>query len=163
MGLNDTVADENAKIIEHRSRWYSLDGDGTFPNSEYADLSYKWAGGGLLSTPSDLVRFGSALLQPGFLKASSLQLLFTSQHSKAGTETHYGIGWMTYEKGRFGPERTYAHSGGSVGGTSWLIIYPDQNVVAAITVNTRSLGPSRADIRKIAEPFLNLKESSTVK
>jgi hypothetical protein len=41
------------------------------------------------------VRFGSSLMQPGFLKASSLKLLFTSQNTVTNQPTQYGLGWMT--------------------------------------------------------------------
>lgn len=56
------------------------------------DNSYKWAGGGFLSSAEDLVRFGSALLGPGFLQQVSLDLLFTSQRTKDGQPTGYGVG-----------------------------------------------------------------------
>jgi serine beta-lactamase-like protein LACTB, mitochondrial len=68
LGMPGTVADENKKIIPNRARWYTLTSDGSYRNSTYADLSYKWAGGGFLSTVEYIVRFGSALLKPGFLK-----------------------------------------------------------------------------------------------
>jgi serine beta-lactamase-like protein LACTB len=50
LGMLDTVADENEKIIKFRARWYQINADGSYRNSPYADLSYKWAGGGFLST-----------------------------------------------------------------------------------------------------------------
>ena len=48
------------------------------------DNSYKWAGGGYLSTAEDLVRFGSDILQPGILKEQSLRTLFTRQKTNNG-------------------------------------------------------------------------------
>jgi hypothetical protein len=40
--------------------------------SPYIDSSYKWAGGGFLDSAEDLVRFGSAHLQPGCLRRETL-------------------------------------------------------------------------------------------
>src|ERR1700682_1612837 len=93
LGLRSTVADQPAEIIEERARFYSPARGKQPQNAMYVDNSYKWAGGGFLSSAEDLVRFGSALLQPGFLKQESLKQLFTSQKTKAGEETGYGIGW----------------------------------------------------------------------
>jgi serine beta-lactamase-like protein LACTB, mitochondrial len=93
LGLRSTVADQPADIIEQRARFYSsVAKDKKVQNAALVDNSYKWAGGGFLSTSEDLVRFGTALLQPGFLKAESLALLFTPQKTKDGEKTKYGIG-----------------------------------------------------------------------
>lgn len=159
LGLVDTMPDQNTAIIEQRSRFYDLQKNGTDENSPYVDNSYKWAGGGFLSTPEDLARFGSALLHPGFLTENSLRLLFTSQKTNSGKETGYGIGWFV-GKSQSG-QRIYHHSGGSVGGTSQLILYPDSGVVIAVTTNVSEAFNSNmsdapwkiGDVEAIAEPF----------
>jgi serine beta-lactamase-like protein LACTB, mitochondrial len=84
LGMNDTQADEKEKIISHRARWYTVMADGSYTNTPYEDVSYKWAGGGFLSTAEDLVRFGSAMLGPGFLKENTLNLIFTPQRTING-------------------------------------------------------------------------------
>lgn len=150
LGLVDTTADQNRSIIEQRSRFYEREGDGTTDNAPYVDNSYKWAGG-FLSTPEDLVRFGSALLHPGFLPESALRLLFTSQKTISGQETGYGMGWFI-QKSQSGL-RIYQHSGGSVGGTSQLIIYPDTGVVVALTTNLSQGLWKLQDVEAVAEPF----------
>lgn len=151
LGLVDTKPDQNRSIIEQRSRFYAREDDGTTDNAPYVDNSYKWAGGGFLSTPEDLVRFGSALLHPGFLPESSLQLLFTSQKTISGQETGYGMGWFI-GRSKSG-QRIYQHSGGSVGGTSQLIIYPDTGVVVALTTNLSQGLWKIQDVEAVAEPF----------
>ncbi len=96
------------------------------------------------------MRFGSALLHRGFLTETSLKLLFTSQRTNSGQETGYGIGWFIH-KSESG-QCIYEHSGGSVGGTCQLIIYPDSHVVALLT-NLRDAPWKLADVEAIAEPF----------
>jgi serine beta-lactamase-like protein LACTB, mitochondrial len=59
LDMQDTVADESDKIIPSRARWYTIMADGSYRNTPYEDLSYKWAGGGFLSTAEDLARFDS--------------------------------------------------------------------------------------------------------
>jgi serine beta-lactamase-like protein LACTB, mitochondrial len=153
LGLNNTVADQPAEIISQRSRFYVHEKDSPLQNAPYVDNSYKWAGGGFLSTTEDLVHFGSALLQPGFLSKESLALLFTSQKTKAGEETGYGMGFSV-GKSQSG-QRIFHHSGGSVGGTSQLIIYPDEHLVIAMICNYSGAGESWKfeEVQSIAEAF----------
>ena len=87
LGMQATLADESDKIIPNRARWYTIMGDGTYRNTPFEDLSYKWAGGGFLSTAEDLARFGSALLKPGFLKQPTLAMIFSPQETNAGKKT----------------------------------------------------------------------------
>jgi CubicO group peptidase (beta-lactamase class C family) len=151
MGLAHTAADQNTQIVEQRSRFYEKEKEGTLENAPYVDNSYKWAGGGFLSTSEDLVRFGSTLLQPGFLKADSLKLLFASQKTKSGVETGYGMGWGITKSpsGRV----VYEHSGGSIGGTSQVILYPETHLVVALVTNLTSKEWKAAEVEAVAEMF----------
>src|SRR3979409_1344796 len=93
LGLTHTAPDRADSLIRGRTQFYDRGSAGTFHIAPTVDLSYKWAGGGFVSTAEDLVKFGSALLGPGFLKRETLDLLFTSQRTSAGEATGYGIGW----------------------------------------------------------------------
>jgi CubicO group peptidase (beta-lactamase class C family) len=116
-----------------RARFYVLDWIGRPRPAPEVDLSNKWGGGGFLSTAEDLARFGAAHLRPGFLEAGTLELLFTSQGTAADGHTGYGIGWAI---GRDSARRrVFMHSGSAVGGTSALMLYPDQDVVIALLAN----------------------------
>ena len=99
-------------IIANRSRYYEVDEGGVY-NSPWVDNSYKWAGGGFLSTSEDLVRFGNAHLGNDFLQPATIEMLWASQQTDAGEKTGYGIGWFDEmdAEGR----RVVRHSGGSVG------------------------------------------------
>jgi serine beta-lactamase-like protein LACTB, mitochondrial len=153
LGLRSTVADQPGEIIEERARFYSPAKGNQRVNAMYVDNSYKWAGGGFLSSPEDLVRFGSALLHPGFLKAESLKLLFTPQKTRDGAETKYGMGW-SIGKSKSG-QRIYEHSGGSVGGSSELIIYPDNHLVVAFICNISGSddGWKGEEVQSLGEAF----------
>ncbi len=151
LGLAHTTADQNTQIVEQRSRFYELPKDGIAQNAPYVDNSYKWAGGGFLSTAEDLTRFGSAMLQPGILNAQSLQTMLTSQKTRTGEETGYGIGWGI-EKTPSG-KLVYEHSGGAVGGTSQLIVYPDSRTVIAVIANLSGAPWKREEIEAVAEKF----------
>ena len=134
LGLRSIVAEHVDSLIPFRAHYYERDRDGVLRNAPYVDNSYKWAGGGFISNTEDLVRFGSALLQPGFLQARTLTTLFTPMRTAAGEDTQYGIGWRITTDGS--GRREVAHSGGSVGANAFLVLYPDQRVVVAVLSNT---------------------------
>jgi CubicO group peptidase (beta-lactamase class C family) len=133
LDMRDTAADQNRYIVPDRVRPYVVNEGGRFANAPYVDNSYKWAGGGFVSTAEDLVRFGLAHLAPGFLEAETLAMLHTPQKTNAGEVTDYGIGWRvgTDERGR----RRVGHGGGSVGGRTLFWVYPDHGLVIAMVTN----------------------------
>ncbi|PYP69253.1 MAG: hypothetical protein DMD36_10665 [Gemmatimonadetes bacterium] len=133
LGLTHTAPDRVDSLIPNRTRFYERGADSGFVPAPPVDNSYKWAGGGFLSTAEDLVRFGSALLEPGFLKAATLELLFTSQKTTAGEPTGYGVGWFVATDGR--GHRWVSHGGSSVGGTTAFGVDRDSRIVIAITSN----------------------------
>lgn len=132
LGLEKTHAEWNDQIIPFRGRFYTSRND-DIKNAPYVDNSVKWAGGGLLSTADDLVKFGEAFMKPGYLKESTLEEWTRSLTLKDGSSTNYGFGW------RSGNHRDslewFGHSGGAVGGTSWLVVYPEAQVVVAVIAN----------------------------
>ena len=136
LGMTSTAPDKNDSLIPNRTRFYQRDSSGNFVIAPTVDNSYKWGGGGFLSTAEDLVRFGSAHLEPGWLKAGTLELLLTSQHSTSGEATGYGIGWFLGSD-TLG-HRTAFHGGGSVGGTTAFGIDRDSHVVIALVTNLTS-------------------------
>ena len=137
LGMRETFPDHADSSFARRTGFYSLVG-GRWVVSPAVNSSYKWAGGGYVATPSDLVRFGVGLLEPRVLRPESVRELWTSQKSNDGKPTGYGIGFFTGVDGA--GRRIVYHSGGSVGGTTHLLIYPDERVVVAMTGNGDALG-----------------------
>lgn len=149
LGMIHTTADRNEEIIPQRVRYYERTGGertyrirqtswgdgerGILLNAPYSDNSNKFPSGGYLTTPEDLVKFGNAELQPGFLKADTLKQLFTEQHTADGKPTGYGMNWFIDRDAAGYP--IYWHSGSSVGGNSMLILYPNQKLVLAMQTN----------------------------
>lgn len=133
LGMTRTRPDRAGAVDPDRTQFYEEGADGKFVVSPPIDVSYKWAGGGFLSTSEDLARFGSALLQPGFLKQESLALLFTSQKTTDGHRTGYGIGWSV-ETDQAGRARFF-HTGGQQGCSAILFIAPETKVVVAMLTN----------------------------
>src|SRR5260221_2131519 len=135
----DSLIPNRTQFYETRSRWLG----GGFTVAPVVDNSYKWGGGGVLSTADDLVRFGSALLGPGFLKSAALQVLFTPQRTSSGEVTPYGIGWFV-AKDSLGHHYVY-HGGGAVGGTTAFGVHRGPRGVFALVTNLSEppLGPAQ--------------------
>ncbi|WP_444943906.1 serine hydrolase domain-containing protein [Microbulbifer sp. ZKSA006] len=91
--LKNSTFDENSPIIPHRQRAYSYWG-GTLINSPEVNSSYKYAGGGMLSTPSDLVKFALSHLDERYLSAESISEIFSPGTLASGDELSYGMGWI---------------------------------------------------------------------
>lgn len=151
LGMDRTEADWNGPIIQDRTRFYVADSTGQIFNAPYVDNSYKWAGGGFLSTPEDMLVFANAHMEPGFLQAETLEMLFASQRLRDGTETGYGIGWRsaTNEHG----ERIVSHTGGSVGGRTVLTVNRDTGLIVAIVANLSSAPVGNALAGRVEEMF----------
>ncbi|UCC84496.1 MAG: beta-lactamase family protein [Gemmatimonadota bacterium] len=133
LGMVHTAPEHTDSIIPHRTRYYERTRDGHVLNAPFVDNSYKWAGGGFISTPEDLVRFGFAHLGSEFLKRETIEELWTPQATSNGRSTGYGIGWgAALEDGQF---TRASHGGGSVGGTTSFITYPQDNAVIAVVGN----------------------------
>ncbi len=150
-GLTHTAPDDPAPIVPGRAHFYTRDEKGTIVNAGFVDNSYKWAGGGFVSTAEDLVAFAFALLDGKLLSPETVRLLWTSQKTSDGKETGYGLGWSVGrdEKGR----RRVSHSGGAQGGTAYLVIYPDERLAAAMIVNSDESFTGQTP--RIAEMFLD--------
>lgn len=151
LGMTHTRPDRKGVIDPDCTQFYQNDAAGKFVVAPVVDNSYKWAGGGYLSTSEDLVRFGSALLQPGFLKAGSLELLFTPQKTSDGTPTTYGLGWTVLQDAQ--GHRILLHTGGSIGGTSVLLLHPETKTVFALACNHSTPSIAKKDRESIVELF----------
>lgn len=133
--LEDLKADQKEAVHHNRVNFYHYQ-DGKHAVTPPADLSNKWAGGGFLCSAADLSRFGYALTSPGYLQYSTLEEFTTGQMLPDQSPTNYGIG---FSLGKDAAGRSwYGHSGGSVGGTSMLMIYPEEDLVVVTLINLSS-------------------------
>lgn len=96
------------------------------------DFSHNMAGGNMSTTAQDLVRFGSALLRPGFLPRRQYDMLFV-QPTFGGEASAMSFGFFAPDAGK---ERRLTISGASHGHQAGLMIYPERNMVVAVLSNT---------------------------
>lgn len=148
--MRSTVADDSFALISHRARGYErptrgtirrrgADGDqkpGELYNAPFHDTSMKIPGGGLLSTPTDLVRFAIALNQGKLLQPATRKTMWTSQKTSGGKATSYGLGWRV--KTSDGREVVY-HTGAQAGTSCVLLLLPASGTTIAIMSNLRGI------------------------
>ena len=123
--------------IQNLSSFYQLNENEIVAAPE-VDNSYKWAGGGFISTTEDLAKFAhKVFFDYALLEESTVEQLIVPMTLPDGESTNYGLGWRTGEdeRGHF----YIGHSGGSVGGITMLIIYPEEKIVAAMLSNSSNV------------------------
>jgi CubicO group peptidase (beta-lactamase class C family) len=141
LGMTKTTFESSAEPVADRVTFYQrrFTGDGGEGVVPAAAVDYSCFAGAaaILSTPSDLVRFGLAinggtLLQPHTVRTLQTPLLLTS-----GKETEYGLGWMVEEVTLAGePTRMVHHASRSLkGGTTSFMTFPSHRMVVAVTAN----------------------------
>ena len=118
------------------------------------DLSCYSGASVFLSTPSDLVRFSTAIQDGKLLQPATVELLQTSQRLPSGQETGYGLGWDLEVVTLAGQQTPVVGADGEVlGGTvASLMIFRERGIVVAVMSNT-SYADTPAIALKIAEAF----------
>jgi CubicO group peptidase (beta-lactamase class C family) len=144
-GMSVTRLEHQGEIVPHRASQYVKAGpNGEVENAPFADLSIKWAGGGIISTAEDLARFHIALNNGKLLQASTLEKMYKPFQLADGNMTSYGLGWSIYEDEE--GQRWVGHGGGATGGSTYLLRHPEKKLAVAIMCNVQNAG----DRRKLA-------------
>ncbi len=106
------------------------------------DLSHRLPGGGWASTPSDLARIGALWLDEDFVTLETRATFWAPQRLNDGSvnEQNYAVGWRWREAegSDFWLANNANHGGVSRGGQAWLLVFPDDNMVLAFTINTKT-------------------------
>jgi len=134
LGMTNSRLDDPVEIIPNRVRGYRLV-QGQLKNSEYVDISSRFAGGGTRSTVVDLLKYAIGILDRKLLQAETYRQMFTPMILKNGQYTTYGMGWNVQPlNGHF-----RIHHGGSQAETrTFLLILPTERCAIAIASNLES-------------------------
>lgn len=134
--------------------------------SEFFDASYKWAGGGFLATPTDLVRFAMALNNEELVSAGGRAMMFTPAPLDGVDDPYYGLGWYVLNwQSRTRPDGTHYdarfHGGTSVGSQCMLIVIVEEDITIAACMNAYTGGSSDiiSDVLYMSEGFLDRMEA----
>jgi len=162
-GLTDTHLDIPTRIIPRRTRGYQFDIEtGTLTNAIQENVSYKYIGGGILSSDEDSIRFAHALNAGRLLKPDTIAEMYRPQlgpevgplpdtNEGTGLPVQQGLIWWI-ETAADG--RQYQGHAGSVKGTlSYLLNDSVRDVVIAVYANAWG---GKADLKATAEQLAAL-------
>lgn len=151
-GMRDTDIDRAGEMSQ-RVSFYAAD-SGLYTPAHPTDASYKIAGGGIVSTPSDLVQMGMTLLGNEFLSNSGKQLLWTPVLLANGSPNpqNYAVGWRIDTSKRLlgaeRPTRVLHHSGVQAGGAAFFMLVPEYGIAVAAVTNSGT-DAARAEVQEI--------------
>lgn len=118
------------------------------------DYGCFFGAGGYVSTPSDLVRLGSAMMTPGLLKAETITLFQTPRKLKSGASTGFALGWKVETIALAGkPTRVVRHRASLIGSALSLSLFPDLGLAVAIASSNQNIVAVEAFVPQIAEAF----------
>ncbi|GGA85110.1 hypothetical protein GCM10011369_28940 [Neiella marina] len=168
--LNDTASEQQA-IAQNRDSlaqfyWNNKGRSDQVKPWRQVDLSHRLAGGGFVSTSTDLARFGSAVLNGDVVNAETAATFFTPQLLANGQRTpdNYALGWRAprYDFGNDLGNITFINHGGvSRGAQSILALLPEYGVAIAMNINsnTEQFTDFSSVIRPIMALFISLESS----
>ncbi|HSP80467.1 MAG TPA: serine hydrolase domain-containing protein, partial [Myxococcaceae bacterium] len=123
---------------------------GRLLRSRYLDVSSRFAGGGTRASVEDLLAFGRAVLEHRLVSPATARLMQSSQRTRDGALTDYGLGFATYPlRGHY----VVAHAGGQPETTALLVMLPAEDLVIALATNLE--GESKR-LRRVSVRMLEL-------
>jgi CubicO group peptidase (beta-lactamase class C family) len=128
----------------NRSKLYRKNREGVIEPDDQTDLSVKYPGGGVISTAGDLVRFANAFESGSLVKQETRERMLVVPPVE-NRRLPYAMGWMVWEDERFGDY--YQNDGGQSGTSTYLAVFPEQDIAVAVIGNVARAG---SDVREIA-------------
>lgn len=141
LGLVNTYLGRKIDVSNDESKSYKWMGN--WKQEPETDTSIPLGAGGIVSTPSDLVKFSDALFGGKVIKEESLKQMETLKDD-------YGMGLFQFP---FGTKLGFGHTGGIDGFTSIFIHFIDKNVSYALTSNGTSFNNNDISIAVLSAVF----------
>lgn len=115
------------------------------------DYSYSWAGAGIISTPTDLLKLANSYTN-GFIKKEELNTVFEIQKLNSGDTIRETIGW---DKNWDMDDRKVFEQDGSAEGTRNIVsVFPYEKLSIALMTNAFRLWAVEETAHTLAIPFL---------
>jgi CubicO group peptidase (beta-lactamase class C family) len=148
LGLAQTRYGSETAILPHRAQGYAFDPDtGSHANDAAISMNVPGAGGALVSSAGDLVRWQIALIDGRAIRPASLEQMISAPVKMEPGDALYGLGVMI---DRRDGQRVIGH-GGSINGFSSLLSWlPDSGLSVAVISNSEAVGSGVVERRIIA-------------
>ena len=162
LGLESLGGDTQIALVPDRVSGYQPgdtvrktqpDFQGAYGNVPSANVAYKWAGGGLLATPTDLAKFGAAHLTAGKIPPATLKMLFTAYTQATSDSPPLGLGWRINEDNKH--RLRWHHAGGQLGARASIVVYPNERLSIAFATNVTGIPGNTTELsEQIADAFV---------
>jgi CubicO group peptidase (beta-lactamase class C family) len=130
--MHNTALDFSDKEMPNRTKFY-VKRSGKINTAPKVSNEFKAAGGGFIATTEDLILFGNEIINPKIISKKTIAEMVTPMQTSKGKNTNYGIG-IGIVKLKNNAIR-YEHSGGGMGATAFLLMYPEKEIVISILTN----------------------------
>jgi CubicO group peptidase (beta-lactamase class C family) len=137
-GMTGTTFDEPRYAAPQFSPGYRRQG-ARFVPSVVVDTRFKTPASGLISTATDLVRFGLALVNHRLLTEPVFRQMLASTETADGRATTFTAGWIAGPANLGVP--AFNSNGSMEGTTAFLAIVPDRKVVVSVLANRERFVP----------------------
>ncbi len=135
LGMNDTRMDDPLEIIPNRARGYQLV-NGELKNSEFIDVSSRFAAGGTRGTVVDLLKFLKGLNDGKLLSKENMNLMYAPGRTRGGQPTGYAMGWLIPP---FKNRRSIVvNDGGQQETRTFILNFPEKNFAIAFAMNVEA-------------------------
>jgi CubicO group peptidase (beta-lactamase class C family) len=160
LGMNDTRMDDPLDIIPNRVRGYQIV-NGELKNSEFIDVSSRFAAGGTRGTITDLLKFMKGLNDGKVLSPKSVNLMYAPMRTRDGNlsgfpkTAGYAMGW------NLAPQSdglVVINDGGQQETRTFILNFPAKKFALAVAQNLES-DDDGAIIFRLYELVLNEKFS----
>jgi len=139
LGMDHTGLDAVAGAETGAASFYEVE-NGSYKRAYPVDNSIRWPSGGILSTPSDMVRLGGAMLDDRLLSSATRTTLVTvpGAGGDARGASIYALGWRTGAWTLYNgalSTQSYHHAGTAVGSSSVFVVFPEYRMVVSLMMN----------------------------
>lgn len=131
LGMQQTYT-ENIKQLSKKDAQLYYVKDGKLKKEKLTNASYKLAGAGFRSTPTDLLKMMHGYTN-GFISPEARTSMFKSHQLIDGTKTQVGVAWRSSIDAFGNP--VIEHAGSWKGTRTVLVHYPKDNINIAIMIN----------------------------
>jgi hypothetical protein len=130
--MDNTRTDDPSDLIPNRVRGYRLE-NGVIKNSEFIDISSRFAAGGTRGTVVDLLKFLKGLNEGKILSNESRKAMYAPATTNDGKQIAYGMGWQMppFENRR----SIVTGDGGQQETRTFILNFPEKNFGIAFAMN----------------------------
>lgn len=141
LGLKNTSVGKEIDVKNNECKSYIFDNG--WKMEPATDMSIPLGAGAIVSTPSDLLKFGDALFGGKLINAESLAAMST-------IKDNYGMGLFQFP---FGNKRLLGHTGGIDGFASIFSHFADEKITYAMTSNASNYSINNISIAVLSAIF----------